>query len=218
MVESSNKEARKQMKFIKLDGKDIFPSKIVCIGRNYVDHIKELGNEIPKEPVIFLKPNSAISTDILSNEPDAIHFEGEMTFVVIAGELAGVGFGLDLTKREVQSTLKAKGLPWERSKAFDGAAIFSEFVSYEGDTRHLRLELYINKQLIQQGGYGLMINKPDDILAEIKGFMSFEDGDLIMTGTPAGVGSIKPGDRFVGKIFENNSLLVEAGWVVDAGA
>ncbi len=218
MVESSNKEARKQMKFIKLDGKDIFPSKIVCIGRNYVDHIKELGNEIPKEPVIFLKPNSAISTDILSNEPDAIHFEGEMTFVVIAGELAGVGFGLDLTKREVQSTLKAKGLPWERSKAFDGAAVFSEFVSYKGDTRHLRLELYINKQLIQQGGYGLMINKPDDILAEIKGFMSFEDGDLVMTGTPAGVGSIKPGDRFVGKIFENNSLLVEAGWVVDAGA
>ena len=105
-------------------------------------------------------------------------------------------------------------MPWERSKAFDGAAVFSEFVSYGGDTRHLRLELYINKQLIQQGGYGLMINKPDDILVEIKGFMSFEDGDLIMTGTPAGVGSIKPGDRFVGKIFENNTLLIEAGWTI----
>jgi 2-keto-4-pentenoate hydratase/2-oxohepta-3-ene-1,7-dioic acid hydratase in catechol pathway len=206
------------MKFIKLDGKEVFPSKIVCIGRNYVDHIKELGNEIPKEPVIFLKPNSAISTGIHSNEPDAIHFEGEMTFVVIAGELAGVGFGLDLTKREVQSALKVKGLPWERSKAFDGAAVFSEFVSFEGDTRHLSLELYINEQLIQQGGYGLMINKPDDILAEIKNFMSFEDGDLIMTGTPAGVGSINPGDRFVGKIFENDTLLVEADWVVDSGA
>jgi 2-keto-4-pentenoate hydratase/2-oxohepta-3-ene-1,7-dioic acid hydratase in catechol pathway len=206
------------MKFIKLDGKEVFPSKIVCIGRNYVDHIKELGHEIPKEPVIFLKPNSAISTDIHSNKLDAIHFEGEMTFIVIADELAGVGFGLDLTKREVQSALKAKGLPWERSKAFDGAAVFSEFVSYEGDTRRLRLELYINEQLIQQGGYGLMINKPDDILAEIKNFMSFEDGDLIMTGTPAGVGSINPGDRFVGKIFENDTLLIEADWVVDAGA
>ena len=206
------------MKFIKLDGKEVFPSKIVCIGRNYVDHIKELGNEIPKQPVIFLKPNSAISTEIHSNKPDAIHFEGEMTFVVINNELAGVGFGLDLTKRELQSALKAKGLPWERSKAFDGAAVFSEFVSFHGDTRPLRLELYINEQLIQQGGYGLMINKPDDILAEINGFMSFEDGDLIMTGTPAGVGSIKPGDRFVGKIFENSSLLVEADWTVDSGA
>jgi 2-keto-4-pentenoate hydratase/2-oxohepta-3-ene-1,7-dioic acid hydratase in catechol pathway len=218
LVESSEREGLEHMKFIKLDGKDVFPSKIVCIGRNYVDHIKELGNEIPKEPVIFLKPNSAISTDIHSNELDAIHFEGEMTFVVIAGELAGVGFGLDLTKREVQSALKAKGLPWERSKAFDGAAVFSEFVSLNGDIGELRLELFINDQLQQQGGYGLMINKPNDILAEINGFMSFEDGDLIMTGTPAGVGSINPGDRFVGKIFENDTLLVEADWVVDAGA
>jgi 2-keto-4-pentenoate hydratase/2-oxohepta-3-ene-1,7-dioic acid hydratase in catechol pathway len=216
-VEATKREDLKNMKFIKLDRKEVFPSKIVCIGRNYVDHIKELGNEIPKQPVIFLKPNSAISQEIHSNKPDAIHFEGEMTFVVIARELAGVGFGLDLTKREVQSALKAKGLPWERSKAFDGAAVFSEFVSYEGDTRQLRLELYINEQLIQHGGYGLMINKPDDILNEIKGFMSFEDGDLIMTGTPAGVGAIKPGDRFVGKIFENDTLLVEGGWVVDSG-
>lgn len=204
------------MKLIKLNGKEVFPSKIVCIGRNYVDHIKELGNEIPKEPVIFLKPNSAISTAIHLNESDAIHFEGEMTFVVNSGELAGVGFGLDLTKRELQSALKVKGLPWERSKAFDGAAAFSDFVSFEGDSSELRLELFINDQLQQQGGYDLMINKPDDILAEISRFMSLEDGDLIMTGTPAGVGSIKPGDRFVGKIFENDSLLVEAEWVVDS--
>ena len=216
--ESTKREDLENMKFIRLDGKDVFPSKIVCIGRNYVDHIKELGNEIPKQPVVFLKPNSAISTEIHSSLSDVIHFEAEITFVVNNGELAGVGFGLDLTKREVQSALKAKGLPWERSKAFDGAAVFSEFVSFDGDIRQLRLELYINEQLIQQGGYGLMINKPDDILAEIKGFMSFEDGDLIMTGTPAGVGSIKPGDRFVGKILKNDTLLVEADWVVDSGA
>ena len=206
------------MKRIRLDGKEVSPSKIGCVGRNYVDHIKELGNEIPKEPVIFLKPNSAISQKIYSNETDAIHFEGEMTFVVIAGELAGVGFGLDLTKREVQSALKANGLPWERSKAFDGAAVFSEFVSLNGDISELRLELYINGQLQQQGGYELMINKPDAILAEIKGFMSLENGDLIMTGTPAGVGAIEPGDRFVGRVFENDTLLVEADWLVDSGA
>ena len=203
------------MKFIRLDGERIYPSKIVCIGRNYVDHIVELGNEIPKEPVIFLKPNSAISTEIHAGASEAIHYEGEMTFVVSDGELKGVGFGLDLTKREIQSALKAGGLPWERAKAFDGAAVFSEFVSCNGDVSHLRLELHINGRLIQKGGYDLMINKPDDILLEIGSFMTLEEGDLIMTGTPAGVGRLKPGDRFAGKIFENDTLLVETHWVVN---
>lgn len=202
------------MKHIRLDGKKVYPSKIVCIGRNYVDHIKELGNEMPKEPVIFLKPNSAISAEVHAGESGAIHYEGELSFVINAGELAGVGFGLDLTNREKQSALKAKGLPWERSKAFDGAAVFSEFVSIDGDPAGLRLELYINDHLAQRGGYDLMINKPQDILAEINDFMSFEDGDLVMTGTPAGVGPLKPGDRFVGRVFEDDTLLVEADWLV----
>lgn len=202
------------MKFIRLDGNKVYPSKIVCIGRNYVDHIMELGNEIPKEPVIFLKPNSAISTEIQAGAPEAIHYEGEISFVVKNDELTGVGFGLDLTKREKQSALKDKGLPWERAKAFDGAAVFSEFVSLSGDSRQLRLELHINGRLTQQGGYDLMINKPEALLAEIKNFMSLEDGDLIMTGTPAGVGPLQPADRFEGKIFENDTLLVEANWTV----
>jgi len=202
------------MKSVSLDGKEIYPSKIVCIGRNYVDHIKELGNEIPTEPVIFLKPNSAISADVHSGSSDEIHFEGEMTFMVIAGELAGVGFGLDLTKREVQSRLKGKGLPWERSKAFDGAAVFSEFVTFSGNISELRLELYINGHLVQEGGYALMMNKPADILKEVKSFLSFEDGDLIMTGTPKGVGRINSGDRFVGRLFEKEKLIVEGSWVV----
>ena len=97
---------------MRLDGNEIFPSKIVCIGRNYVAHIHELGNEIPAEPVIFIKPNSAIAENIHSGEPGEIHFEGEISFLVRAGELAAVGFGLDLTKRDLQSMLKAKGLPW----------------------------------------------------------------------------------------------------------
>ena len=136
------------MKFISRDGQKIYPSKIVCIGRNYVDHIRELGNEVPKEPVIFLKPNSAINSGIYSSESDVIHFEGEMSFVVENGELAGIGFGLDLTKREVQTSLKARGLPWERAKAFDRSAVFSEFVGFDGDISQLRLELFI--QLITQ--------------------------------------------------------------------
>jgi 2-keto-4-pentenoate hydratase/2-oxohepta-3-ene-1,7-dioic acid hydratase in catechol pathway len=202
------------MKSVKLDGKEVFPSKIVCIGRNYVGHIRELGNELPTEPVIFIKPNSAISDRIQSAEPGEIHFEGEISFIVRAGQLAGVGFGLDLTRRNVQSALKAKGLPWERAKAFDGAAVFSEFVSIQGPLDGLRLELDINGRMQQQGGCELMIYKPADILAEVKSFLSFEDGDLIMTGTPAGVGPVHAGDRFTGRIFAAQELLVEAMWVV----
>ena len=202
------------MKSVSLDGKEFFPSKIICIGRNYVAHIRELGNEIPKEPVIFIKPNSAISTEIHSGEPGEIHFEGEICIVINEGELAAVGFGLDLTKRQLQSSLKAKGLPWERSKAFDGAAVFSEFVTFDGQVNDLKLELHINDCLVQQGGCELMMYKPDEIIAEVKSFLSLEDGDLIMTGTPAGVGPVHIGDRFTGKILENEELIVEASWVV----
>ena len=202
------------MKPVKLDGKDVFPSKIVCIGRNYVEHIKELGNEVPAEPVIFLKPNSAISPVIQAGDSEEIHFEGEITFMVRAGQLAAVGFGLDLTKRNLQSLLKNKGLPWERAKAFDGAAVFSDLVEFKGDITALRLELYINDKLAQQGSYDLMMNKPDEILAETIRFLSFEDGDLIMTGTPKGVGKLTAGDRFNGKIFDKDKLLVEEHWLV----
>ena len=199
---------------IKLDGNEVYPSKIVCIGRNYVAHIKELGNEIPRQPVIFMKPNSAISTEIRLNESDDIHFEGEISLVIRSGEIAGVGFGLDLTKRNLQAKLKAKGLPWERSKAFNGAAVFSEFVAFKGQVNDLSLELYINGQLIQQGACDLMIYKPGEIIAEIQSFLTLDDDDLIMTGTPAGVGPVVEGDRFSGKIFEKDNLLVEGNWVV----
>jgi len=197
-----------------LEDEKVYPSKIVCIGRNYVDHIKELGNEVPTEPVIFLKPNSSISEHVHSDETEAIHYEGEISFMMHAGELASVGFGLDLTKREVQSRLKAKGLPWERSKAFDGAAVFSDFVRFDGKTGKLRLELYINDRLVQSGGCKLMIYKPVDILIETGNFLSYEDGDLIMTGTPAGVGVVSRGDRFEGKIFNDDKLIVEKNWLV----
>ena len=202
------------MKSVKLDGKDIFPSKIICIGRNYVEHIRELGNEIPEEPVIFIKPNSAISTEIHSGKPGEIHFEGELSMMIRGGKLAAIGFGLDLTKRGLQSSLKAGGLPWERSKAFDGAAVFSDFVTFGGTVNDLRIELFINDRLVQQGGCELMMYKPDEILAEIKTFLSLEDGDLIMTGTPAGVGPVHAGDRFNGKVFEKDELVVESSWVV----
>ena len=202
------------MKAVRWDGQDICPSKIVCIGRNYVDHIKELENEIPEEPVIFIKPNCSISKEIYFSECDVIHFEGEITFLISSGEIRGVGFGLDLTKREVQAKLKVKGLPWERAKSFDNSAVFSEFVTFSGSISELRLALYINDRLIQHGGCDLMINTPENLLSEASRFLSFEDGDLIMSGTPKGVGPLRYGDTFIGKIFEKEKLLVEGTWVV----
>lgn len=202
------------MKPVTWDGKAVYPSKIVCIGRNYADHIKELNNEVPQEPVIFFKPNSAISNEIHSGKSGAIHFEGEITFLISAGELRGVGFGLDLTRRDIQSRLKSKGLPWERAKAFDRSAVFSDFVTFDGNISDLRMEFYINDVLVQPGCHDLMINKPLQILDEAKSFLTFEDGDLLMTGTPKGVGPINAGDRYLGKIFANKKLIAEGSWVV----
>jgi 2-keto-4-pentenoate hydratase/2-oxohepta-3-ene-1,7-dioic acid hydratase in catechol pathway len=200
------------MKSITLNGQNIYPSKIICIGRNYVAHIEELKSEMPTEPVIFIKPNSAISNDLSTHKKDEIHYEGEITFLVQSGKLHGVGFGLDLTKREIQSQLKTKGLPWERAKAFDQSAVFSEFVIFNGKIEDLRMELFISGKLVQQASYDLMLYKPHNLLDEIKTFLSLEDGDLIMTGTPKGVGRVNAGDLFSGKIFENDKLLVKSDW------
>lgn len=197
------------MKTIQLNNKAITPSKIVCIGRNYVEHIKELDNETPSEPVIFCKPNSAISDEINLDENDEIHYEGEICFVVMNNQLAGVGFGLDLTKREVQSKLKSKGLPWERAKAFDGSAVLSDFVEFDGNTQNIHMRLLIDGELKQYGGYDLMLYKPQQILEEISRFMTLEDGDVIMTGTPKGVGKIQRNTQFTGRIFQGETLLVE---------
>jgi len=202
------------MKSVRLDGEEVFPTKIVCIGRNYVEHIRELGNEIPAEPVIFIKPNSAIADDIRPGAPGEIHYEGEISFIIRAGEPVAVGFGLDLTRRDLQSRLKARGLPWERAKAFDGAAVFSGFVTYDGDINDLRLELYINGRLAQQGGCELMMYKPADIIREVQGFLTLEDGDVLMTGTPAGVGAVNAGDRFEGRIYAGDEPVTTASWVV----
>lgn len=203
------------MKQIKIDGKPFCPSKVVCIGRNYVEHIKELNNEMPTQAVIFVKPNSAISEKIVSNDIEAIHYEAEISFVINAGKISAVGFGLDLTKRALQSLLKTQGLPWERAKAFDKSAVFSEFVSFSGDLETLSLQLLINGKLIQYANVDLMIHKPQDIISDVSSFMSFEEGDVLMTGTPKGVGQVFANDRFTGRIFQGDTLLIEQHWTVE---
>ena len=202
------------MQQISLDGQWLTPSKIICIGRNYVEHINELGNEMPTEPVIFIKPNSAI-TDVMTFDPqEDIHYEAELTFVVQDGALSGVGIGLDLTKRAVQSQLKVKGLPWERAKSFDGSAVLSKFVSIPGRIEELSLELYINGELTRLATFDLMLHKPNDILAEVSAFMTCEDGDLIMTGTPKGVGSIQLGATFMARVLSKQQTILENTWKV----
>jgi 2-keto-4-pentenoate hydratase/2-oxohepta-3-ene-1,7-dioic acid hydratase in catechol pathway len=202
------------MNLISYKGRQLEPSKVVCVGRNYAAHIAELKNQRPDQPVIFLKPNSAISNQLSSAGSEPVHYESEISFLIIDGRLSGVAFGLDLTKREIQSELKAKGLPWERAKAFDRSAVFSEFVMVSESVGSLRLELEINGCLVQQGGINEMIFSPSFLVDDIASFISFEDGDILMTGTPSGVGVVKSGDLFVGRIFDDNLVLVEQEWRV----
>jgi len=202
------------MKSIKLNGTECFPSKIICVGRNYVEHIEELNNEMPTEPVVFIKPNSAISSEIIFHQEVEIHYEAEISFLIRNKKLSAVAIGLDLTKRQVQTRLKEKSLPWERAKAFDGSAVLSAFVYFDGDVSQLKMELFINGELKQLATYALMLNKPNDLLQDVQSFLSLEDNDILMTGTPKGVGRIHQGDRFVGKIYEKDKLIIEYAWIV----
>ena len=188
-------------------------SKVVCIGRNYVEHIEELGNEIPSSMVVFNKPNSAIC-DTLYYFSEHCRFEGEICFLIRSNQIVGLGFGLDLTHADIQNQLKAKGLPWERAKAFDRSAVLSDFVYFDGELETLEMKLTINEVLVQFATYDLMMYKPDVMLSEIQSFMTFEDNDIIMSGTPKGVGTYQRGDKFLGQIFSNNTLLLEKEWIV----
>ncbi len=201
------------MKTINYNNKKITPSKVVCIGRNYVEHIKELDNETPDSMVIFNKPNSAV-TDKLNYFYEDTRYEAEICFLIIDNKIDGIGFGLDLTHAFIQNKMKQKGLPWERAKSFDGSAVFSEFVKFDGNLEDIKLQLFINDALIQEATYDLMIYKPNTMIDEIKTFMSFENGDIVMSGTPKGVGTYNKGDKFEGKIYHNDKLLIINSWIV----
>ena len=200
------------MNSINFRGESVTPSKVVCVGRNYVEHIQELGNEMPSQMVLFNKPNSAITNELrfFSNKH---RFECELCYIVASSKIVGVGIGLDLTNKEAQEYAKEKGLPWERAKAFDNSAVLSDFIEFHGDLKDLSFELKINGKLQQEANYELMIYKPDVILKEIESFMSLEDNDIIMSGTPKGVGNYRVGDKFEATIFENEKELLRVEWV-----
>lgn len=203
------------MKTIRYNKQSITPSKVICVGRNYVEHIKELNNETPDTMVLFNKANSAI-TDTLYYIQEDCRFEGEICFLIKDKKIEGIGFGLDLTKAHIQNKMKEKGLPWERAKSFDNSAVLSQFVTFEGNIKTIEMKLFINDTLAQHATYDLMIYKPDKILAEISSFMTLEDGDIIMSGTPKGVATYKLGDKFIGEIYADGEMLVRGVFLVSS--
>ncbi len=203
------------MKKIRFQDKHFTPSKIVCVGRNFSEHARELGNDVPEQPVIFIKPNSAISDTLHAYHGEVLHYEAEMTFLVVNNQLAAVGMGLDLTKRGLQSELKAKSLPWERAKSFNGAAVLSDFVTLPSTLNGLHFELHINGDLVQAGDINHMVFSPQIILTECETFLALEDGDVLMTGTPKGVGEVKVGDTFDITLFSHHERLLEQRWLAE---
>jgi len=200
------------MRTIQYESENITPSKVICVGRNYVAHIEELNNETPDSMVLFNKPNSAITNQLEYIQEDC-RFEGEICFLIKENKIEGVGFGLDLTKAGIQNKMKEKGLPWERAKSFDGSAVLSRFVKCSGNIETLKMKLYINDVLAQHADYDLMIYKPESIVNEIASFMSFEDGDIIMSGTPKGVATYSKGDIFAAEIYMDGKLVLQEEFI-----
>ena len=195
------------------NGQSVHPGKVVCVGKNYAAHIQEMASAPAENMVVFMKPATSIGTELFAALNEPLHYEGEICLLMQGGEVAGVGFGLDLTKREAQSKLKAAGLPWERSKAFTGSALFSEFVTAPKDLSQLGVELMVDDELRQKGDVSLMLYPPDVILTELKQFLVLEDYDIVMTGTPAGVGAVQSGERFHGRVLDGERELISGAWL-----
>ena len=195
------------------NGQSVKPTKIVCVGKNYVAHIEEMGSFPAEKMVVFMKPPSSIGNRLSAEHDEPLHYEGEICLLMQAGQFAGIGFGLDLTKRKTQSKLKVAGLPWERSKAFTGSALFSEFVTAPKDLNRIGLELIVDEVLRQKSDVSRMLYSPDEILKELTQFLILEDFDIVMTGTPAGVGAVKVNERFLGRVLDSDQELVSGEWL-----
>ena len=200
--------------------------KIICIGRNYAKHIEELANEKPENPVVFLKPDSAI---LAKKQPffippfsNDIHYEVEILVKInkvgkyIDEKFAHkyyneIGLGIDFTARDIQNQCKAKGLPWEKAKGFDGSAVIGKFQNKNelGDLNNLKFSLELNDELVQDGNTNAMLWKIDELISYVSQFFTLKKGDVIFTGTPAGVGKVKENDLLIGKIKGQEALKIK---------
>lgn len=200
--------------------------KIVCIGRNYRAHTREMGHAVPSEPVFFLKPSTAMVFPgkplVLPAHLGRIDHEVELVVMIdghgrdipvsmAPGFISSYTLGLDLTARDVQEELKSKGLPWEKAKAFDGSAVMGEVdlpMAASTDLQGFTIQLRRNGRVVQQGFTGDMLFPVARLIAEVSKYISWEPGDLLFTGTPAGVGPIAPGDRLEGYLNGDRLLNV----------
>lgn len=200
--------------------------KIICIGRNYAEHAKELGNAVPTEPVFFCKPDSAIlpkgNPFFIPDWTSDVHYEVELVLRIdrlgkhISKEFAtryygAVGLGIDFTARDVQEELKKKGLPWEKAKGFDGSAVVSpDFIPIEElSANQIEFSMKKNDTLVQRGASSDMIFDFNAIIAYVSQYMTLKIGDLIFTGTPSGVGKVNAGDELTGFIGERAMFQVK---------
>ena len=196
--------------------------KIICIGRNYAAHIEELANERPTEPIIFLKPDTAVVLKkfpfVIPEFTNDVHYEVEILVKInkvgkyIEQKFAHkyydeIGLGIDFTARDVQDQLKAKGLPWEKAKGFDGSAVLGEFVSKETFTsvENINFSMTQNGKTVQKSNSGLMLFKINELISEVSKYFTLKKGDIIFTGTPEGVGQVHPNDELEG-FLENESM------------
>lgn len=197
--------------------------KIICIGRNYAEHIAELSNERPAEPVVFIKPDSAVlpreQAFYIPEFTKEVHYELEVLvrFCKVGKHIQQkfahkyydqVSLGIDFTARDLQTELKEKGLPWEKAKGFDGAAVIGEWLPKDqfDDLGNLNFSLLKNGQLAQQGNTGSMLWKIDELIAYVSRYFTLKKGDVLFTGTPSGVGRITANDYLSG-ILEEQELL-----------
>jgi 2-keto-4-pentenoate hydratase/2-oxohepta-3-ene-1,7-dioic acid hydratase in catechol pathway len=198
---------------ITLAGNNIAPGKIVCVGKNYLKHIREMGGDRPlAEPTIFMKPNSSVVSGRSEIEVPlsygSLHHEVELCFVIgreckyvsrseAESVISGWGVGLDLTLRDIQSAAKKGGGPWTISKGFDSAAVFADFSAHTAsfDPTSLEISLSVNGEVRQKADTQQMIFTPWEIIEYVSGYMTLQSGDVIMTGTPEGVGELENNDR-----------------------
>ena len=200
--------------------------KIICIGRNYIDHIKELSNQKPLNPVVFLKPDSSIIAKnqnfIIPSFSNEIHHEVEL---VIKINKVGkhidksfshkyydeIGLGIDFTARDIQSNLKEKGHPWEKSKAFDNSCMVGKFLKKEKleDISKIEFSLIKNNELVQSGRSNDMLWKIDELISYVSQYFTLKIGDLIFTGTPSGVSKVESGDILEGYILSNKMFTLK---------
>lgn len=201
--------------------------KIICIGRNYVEHIHELNNEVPDEPVIFQKPDTALLREnapfFIPEFTQDVHFEVELVVKIKKmGKFIPVQFahtyydeislGIDFTARDLQSKLKSKGLPWEKSKGFDHSAVIGKFLpKTDFDLTNLNFRLEKNGEVVQQGNSQQMINSIDQIISHVSEYFTLKVGDYIYTGTPSGVGPVTSGDKLAGFIEAEEMFRFDIG-------